>query len=547
MSEKTPSRRGSAADPAMSAWSLRRRVTVAVAVPLLLAGTFAGLWIRDDLAAAADVSASASRAAVMRSSVSVLALLAALVLAVILVRRTLDPIRRVREGALHVAHAYLPDAVARIRDGGQPAVIRPIDVPGGREVTQLARAIDDLHRQAVALASGEARTRTQVSEMLVTLSRRNTALIEQQLTVLEALEADEEDPGTLESLFRLDHLAARMRRTADSLLVLADAPSRPTGHTDVTVAEVLQAATAAVGDYARVRVWSDLRNRVCDEAAGDVVHLLTELVDNALAASDQDATVRLDATPRPDGSILVDVTDSGPGLDEVELCTLNATLRSGGEMTPDTAQRMGLFVVSRLAARHGITASLRRNDDQGLTASVFLPASILRDVAGRDELPAPVGLRAVPDAEPEPNPDREPVAAELEQLPVRPVASTDVLGAPLVAVPQSTDDGDIFTALRSAWLSSDAAAESWRPSVIEQGWQRAEVVAQATEDAEAGPLGLPVRRPGARLVPGGVGLPAVVATRNADAIRARLAAHAAGVSRGRSAATGEPEHPEGPT
>jgi hypothetical protein len=139
---------------------------------------------------------------------------------------------------------------------------------------QLARAVDDLHHQAVTLASGEARLRARVGDMFVTLSRRNTSLINQQLALIETLERDEEDPERLESLFRLDHLASRMRRTADSLMVLADAPSGG-GVQGLTVADALQAASAGVQDYQRVQVLGAPGDVLAPGAAADVVHLLT--------------------------------------------------------------------------------------------------------------------------------------------------------------------------------------------------------------------------------------------------------------------------------
>ena len=181
------------------------------------------------------------------------ALLAALLLAFVVSRLLLTPIRKVREGALAVAHEELPEAVARIRAGEEPGEIKPIDVTTQEEMGQLARAVDDMHQQAVLLATGEASLRAQVGEMFVTLSRRNTSLINQQLSLIETLEKDEEDPRRLESLFRLDHLASRMRRTADSLLILADAPAPAIGQADLTVADALQAATSGVQDYQRVQ------------------------------------------------------------------------------------------------------------------------------------------------------------------------------------------------------------------------------------------------------------------------------------------------------
>ena len=153
-----------------------------------------------------------------------LALLAAIILALLVSRLILNPIRRVRSGALEVAHERLPEAVAKIRAGEDPGEIVPIGVTTHEETGQLARAVDDLHRQAVKLASNEAFLREQVGDMFVTLSRRNTSLINQQLSLIETLESDEEDPQRLESLFRLDHLASRMRRNAESLVILSGAP-----------------------------------------------------------------------------------------------------------------------------------------------------------------------------------------------------------------------------------------------------------------------------------------------------------------------------------
>ena len=230
-----------------------------------------------------QAASDAQRNALVGAVLTLLALAAAVFLALFVARSLLEPIGKVREGALAVARHRLPDAVARIRAGQEPEPIRTIDVTTNEEIGQVARAVDDLHRQAIHLASGEAQLRQTVNAMFVTLSRRSTSLVNQQLAQIERLEHDEEDPKRLESLFRLDHLASRMRRTADSLLILADAPNRAAGQFSLTVGEALQAATSGVQDYQRVQILSHLSTRVGDEAAPDVVHLLTELVDNALS------------------------------------------------------------------------------------------------------------------------------------------------------------------------------------------------------------------------------------------------------------------------
>ena len=309
-----------------------------------------------------------------------LALLAAIILALLVSRLLVGPIRRVRAGALEVAHERLPEAVAKIRAGEDPGEIEPIAVTTHEETGQLARAVDDLHRQAVKLASGEAHLRAQVGDMFVTLSRRNTSLINQQLGLIETLESDEEDPQRLESLFRLDHLASRMRRNAESLVILSGAPTRATEQDDLSLTDVLQAAIAGVQDYRRVQLDAAPAQRVSGEASADVVHLLSELVDNALSYSPPSSKVMVTSSFTR-GGVIVQVTDGGLGIAEDALSEINEKLRAGGEVTPDTARRMGLFVVSRLALRHGLTVQLDHNDRMGITATVFLPTSVLSDTA----------------------------------------------------------------------------------------------------------------------------------------------------------------------
>ncbi|HSU03036.1 MAG TPA: sensor histidine kinase [Nocardioides sp.] len=326
-----------------------------------------------------EAASDAQRNALVGAVLTLLSLGLAVFIAVVIARSLLEPIGRVREGALAVARHRLPDAVARIRAGQEPEPIKPIDVTTNEEVGQVARAVDDLHRQAIHLASGEAQLRQTVNAMFVTLSRRSNSLVNQQLAQIERLEHDEEDPKRLESLFRLDHLASRMRRTADSLLILADAPNRAAGQFSLTAGEALQAATSAVQDYQRVQILSHLGTRIGDEAAPDVVHLLTELVDNALTYSPPTEPVRLAAKLGADG-VTITITDAGLGVPPAELEQLNRDLAHGAEATPDTARRMGLFVVSRLAERHGIHAQLSRNPGGGMTATVLLPPAILPEL-----------------------------------------------------------------------------------------------------------------------------------------------------------------------
>ena len=339
------------------------------------------------LAAAAD---EAQSDALLNSIITMAALLAAILLALLVSRLLLDPIRRVREGTLEVAQERLPEAVRIIRAGGDPGEIVPIDVSTHEEMGQLARAVDSLHQEAVNLAAGEAKLREQVGEMFVTLSRRNTSLINQQLGLIETLEKDEEDPKRLESLFRLDHLASRMRRTADSLNVLADAPAASSDPNGLSVSDVLQAALAGVQEYQRVQIDANATERVAGVASSDTVHLVTELIDNALAYSPPKSMVTVTTKKSPEG-VVIKVSDAGLGMKDDAMAALNDELRSGGEINAETARRMGLLVVSRLAKRHGIFVELERNTRGGVTASVVLPTTILR-LPGQ----APQPLKPVP-------------------------------------------------------------------------------------------------------------------------------------------------------
>ena len=431
-----------------------------------------------------DAASDARRDALVGALLTLLALGAAIAIAVVIARSLLEPIGRVREGALAVARHRLPDAVARIRAGQEPEPITPIDVTTNEEIGQLARAVDDLHHQAIHLASGEAQLRQTVNAMFVTLSRRSNSLVNQQLAQIERLEHDEEDPRRLESLFRLDHLASRMRRTADSLLILADAPNRAAGQFSLTVGEALQAATSAVQDYQRVQILSHLGTRIGDDAAADVVHLLTELVDNALTYSPPAEPVRVAARLDADG-VTITVTDSGLGVPATELEQLNRDLAHGAEATPDTARRMGLFVVSRLAERHGIVASLARNLGGGTVATVVLPASVLPDLP---QPAAPAVARAVePAAAPSQPVTAQPVTAQPVTLPVtaQPVTAEPV-AEPVTAEPVGSPAAETASAAAPRLSRREARKRSRAEKAEAKAAERAAAAeAKAAERAAA--------------------------------------------------------------
>jgi signal transduction histidine kinase len=330
------------------------------------------------------------RDAAIRDIVLVLAaIVAALVIVLLVARSLIRPLRVLRDGALKVAHEDLEREITRVRAGDESPP-EPLPVYTTEEIGQVAHAVDELHTQALLLAGDEARLRLLVNDMFETMSRRNRSLVDQQLSLIDRLERNEEDPERLDSLFRLDHLAARMRRNGANLLVLAGAQgSRPDQRAAVPLSSVIHAAASEVEDYRRVETSMVPDCAIAGAGSGDIVHLLAELIDNALRYSPPASPVRVSAGFRSDGAVLLQIVDVGLGMTDGDRRIANMRLRAGGEVTPDSARHMGLFVVGRLADRHGIRVRLRGSSIEearsGTTAEVYLPSTVL---AGADGGPA---------------------------------------------------------------------------------------------------------------------------------------------------------------
>lgn len=339
---------------------------------------------------AVEDRAADRRAAAVRDIALVLAAIIATLLAVWLVARSLvRPLRTLRDSALQVAHVDLEHEIARVRSGDErePA---PLPVYTTEEVGQVAHAVDELHAQALLLAGDEARLRRLVNEMFETMSRRNRSLVDQQLALIDRLERNEDDPDRLESLFRLDHLAARMRRNGANLLVLAGARVPHERGRATPLATLISAAASEVEGYHRVQTVLVPDVTVIGAAAADCVHLLAELIDNALRYSAPTEPVRVVAGLENDGGVVVEVVDVGLGMTDSDLRMANMRLAAGGEFSPENARHMGLFVISRLAHRHGIEVRLfpASQGSRGITAEVYLPPHLLTYRAAEEPGPA---------------------------------------------------------------------------------------------------------------------------------------------------------------
>ncbi|MDT5203917.1 MAG: hypothetical protein QOD34_553 [Mycobacterium sp.] len=337
--------------------------------------------------------ATARRDAAIRAAVVVLAaIVVALVIVLLVARALVKPLRVLRDGALKVAHTDLESEIDQVRAGAEP-IPQPLAVYTSEEIGQVAHAVDELHTQALLLAGDEARLRALVNDMFETMSRRSRSLVDQQLSLIDRLERNEEDPERLDNLFRLDHLAARLRRNSANLLVLADAQISRDQREPVPLATVINAAVSEVEDYRRVAIGSVADCTVLGGSAGGVIHLLAELTDNALRYSPPTTPVKVSAVRGSEGGVLLRIADSGLGMTESDRRMANMRLQAGGTPgpTPDNARHMGLFVVGRLAGRHGVRVGLRGpaagEAGTGTTAEVYLPLSVL--VEGQQQVAQP--------------------------------------------------------------------------------------------------------------------------------------------------------------
>ncbi len=406
--------------------------------------------------ATVDGAADAQRNDAIRDAVLVVAaILVALLIVWWVARSLIRPLRTLRDGALKIAHEDLAAGVERVKAGDEREP-DPLPIYTTEEVGQLAHAVDELHTQALLLAGDEARLRVMVNDMFETLSRRNKTLVDQQLSLIDRLERNEEDPERLDSLFRLDHLATRMRRNGANLLVLAGAQVGREQGQPVPLNSLINAAASEVEDYQRVETGMVPDCSVIAAAAGDSVHLLAELIDNALQYSPPTSRVRVTAVQTSDSGVLIDINDAGLGMTDADLRIANMRLNAGGEVTPDNTRHMGLFVVGRLARQHGMTVRLLPGaTGTGTIAQVYLPPELLDGYAPapRATEPAPFadfGAFADPEDQPAVAVQAEAIAPEVPEAvepevpeAVEPEVPEPVTEPAAAAEPAPDDDFDI--------------------------------------------------------------------------------------------------------
>jgi signal transduction histidine kinase len=350
--------------------------------------------VADQLAAEVTDHANALRSdattdLLVTSLVTLLLLLLVVLVSTIVARSLIRPLRKLRSDALDVAGHRLPEMVRRLSqsEGADEGVeIEPIGVTSTDEIGEVARAFDQVHREAVRLAADEAMLRGNLNAMFINLSRRSQSLIERQLSLIDSLEQSEQDPSRLSSLFRLDHLATRMRRNSENLLVLAGHEVTRRWSQPVPLVDVLRAAISEIEQYERVVLNVQPGIVVVGQAVNDVVHLVAEIVENATTFSPEDTQVYVSGQPLSSGGVLLDITDTGVGISDQEMSHANWRLDNPPVVDVAVSRRMGLFVVGRLAARHGVRVRLRQAQAGGLTALIWLP-----DTVAAPEVAPPLG------------------------------------------------------------------------------------------------------------------------------------------------------------
>ncbi|GAB1640863.1 nitrate- and nitrite sensing domain-containing protein [Krasilnikovia sp. MM14-A1259] len=359
-------------------------------------------------ARAATLQDQASRRMAVLLGGMALCLVGAVYLAVVASRSLARPLATLADEANRLAGEQLPESVRKATAGQSDAAPPAIPIPAGAtdEIRSVADALDRVQATAYALATEQALLRRSTTESLANLGRRNQNLLRRQLGFITSLEREESDPTGLANLFELDHLATRMRRNAESLLVLVGAASPRQWSNPVPISDVIRAAVAEVEEYRRVGLRRVDDVLVAGSVVAGVMHMLAELVENALSFSPPDVDVEIQGR-RIGDDYLIAITDQGIGMKPADLEMANQRLRGEGDFITAPTRFLGHYVVGRLATEMGIDVQLAPSPVVGVTARIVLPAAVLADpqaVAAPPQRTVPPGktppgkvTRGVPD------------------------------------------------------------------------------------------------------------------------------------------------------
>ncbi|MFI6521757.1 nitrate- and nitrite sensing domain-containing protein [Spirillospora sp. NPDC050679] len=309
-----------------------------------------------------------------------LAVVASALIAAGVSRRLLRECRTLAARVTDFARHRLPVLADQVRAGNpvDPADEPRDDVYRIDEIRVISESFTATRDAVLVAAAGEVAARRGISEVFVNLARRNQALLHRQLSLLDTMERRTEDPAELADLFRLDHLATRMRRHAEGLVILAGKNTGRGWRRPVPLVDVVRGAVAEVEDYPRVRVQPLPRIALVGTAVADVMHLLAEMVENATTFSPPQSPVQVSGHAVGNG-FAIEIEDRGLGMTEEAVRVANARLADPPEFDPSDSAQLGLFVVARLARRHDIRVTLRQSPYGGTTAIALLPGALITD------------------------------------------------------------------------------------------------------------------------------------------------------------------------
>ncbi|WP_405982009.1 nitrate- and nitrite sensing domain-containing protein [Streptomyces sp. NBC_00158] len=457
------------------------------------------------------------------------AVAASLVISVRIGRALVVELVSLRNTALDIAHRKLPQAMERLRAGRAADIDVEAEAPAGPpaedEITQVGEALSTVHRAALSAAVERAELADGVSGVFVNLARRSQVLVHKQLDLLDSMERRADDPGELGDLFRLDHLTTRMRRHAESLIILSGAAPGRAWRMPVPLTNVVRAAVSEIEDYPRVEVRRLAETAVVGGSVADLTHLLAELIENATQFSPPHTRVRVSGEPVGAGYVL-EVEDRGLGMGREALAEANRRIEHCEDLDLFDSDRLGLFVVSRLSARHGIQVHLRPSPYGGTTAVVLLPNSLLQ---GAIEAPPTVEPQE-PELPSGSAPEAAPEHARATATADAPAAGSGSGSGPDAGPRRATVPAPVAplrprgpggTVIRTAPAPApEPAAQAASVTELPRRVRQASLVPQLREapDAARGPAGA---RP-----------PAAPADRTPEQARDRMAAYRAGWARG---------------
>jgi signal transduction histidine kinase len=325
----------------------------------------------------------------LADAVGLVAVLIAAVATVLFARRISRDVSSIEVTARRFADQQFPELVERLRRGDQVELDSELPAVAAVRTTELARAataVASLQRAAMTAAATETSLRTGVSQVFVSLARRNQSLLQRQLRLLDDLERKAAHPAALADLFPLDHLTTRMRRHAEGLIILSGSVPGRGWSSPVPVIDVIRGAIAEVEDYKRVSMVTNSEDMVAGSAVADMIHLLAELIENAALFSPSGTQVEVRAD-RVGNGFALEIEDRGLGIKPEELDAINQRLGNPADFDLANADQLGLFVVGKLAARHDVRVYLRPSPYGGITAIVLAPSSMITPAA---EAPAPL-------------------------------------------------------------------------------------------------------------------------------------------------------------